>query len=205
MITSYGELQTQVISWSNHNESGFTNTVQDCIKGAESWIKTEVRHPTMERRATATVSTSSRYLATPDNFLAPKRFHLQTTPLTEVEYVTPDQINYYNSSTSGKPLRYSIIGDEFVFDRIPDSAYTAEIGYYVYADLSASQTSNDILARYPQLYLYGALAEVYAFMKDSKRQMEYSALRDRLIQKINSEAKNQRYGSSIAVRGTVGI
>ena len=52
----------------------------------------------------------------------------------------------------------------------PNSATTLQINYYKsLTALSDSNASNDILTNYPELYLYGALAESAPFIMQDER------------------------------------
>ena len=52
----------------------------------------------------------------------------------------------------------------------PNSATTLQVNYYKKLDtLSDSNTTNTILTNYPELYLYGALAESAPFIMQDER------------------------------------
>jgi hypothetical protein len=57
----------------------------------------------------------------------------------------------------------------FYFWPIPDNAYTVSIVYQGrIAALSDSNTTNDILTFFPDVYLYGALANAAPFITDAR-------------------------------------
>ena len=58
--------------------------------------------------------------------------------------MTPTQMDQTKAgSTSGRPLRYTILGDNFRFAPTPDATYTATINYYkAFTPLSGSESTN---------------------------------------------------------------
>ena len=69
------------------------------------------------------------------------------------------------SSTSGRPVAYTILGDLFRFAPIPSSAYTATLNFYKTFDaLSTTNTTNFILTNHPSIYLYGSLYHAANFL-----------------------------------------
>lgn len=199
-ITSYSELQTQISNWTNFADSTFDTQRAVFIELAEAKIKDDVRFLAMERRAEATLSTTTKYLALPTNFIEGISFQLETTPLVTLEYMSPNQINRVNNSSSGQPKFYSVVGDEFLFNKIPDSAYTAELAYYIFAPLSDSNTSNDVLEKYPSLYLNLSLAEAYRYLKDEQRANYYDGLGQAQIDQIRDAARRKHLMAPVNVR-----
>ena len=71
---------------------------------------------------------------------------------------------------SGKPTYFTIVGTNILLGVAPNSATTLQINYYKsLTALSDSNASNDILTNYPELYLYGALAESAPFIMQDER------------------------------------
>lgn len=170
-ITTYSELQTAIQNWLD--DMSISAYATDFITLGESRIKRDLRVRQMETRTTDTLSEASRYLSLPAGFVANQRLHLQTTPIHELKYVSKDQITQYFQSAAGKPNFYTIIGTQFEFNRIPDSAYTIEIGHYKLTSLSDSDTTNEIFPEFADLYLYASLAEAAEFnMSDENRVWE---------------------------------
>ena len=65
----------------------------------------------------------------------------------------------------------------------PDSATTLQINYYKkLTALSDTNTTNDILTNYPELYLYASLAESSPFlMQDERLQVWAGLFKDALL------------------------
>ena len=72
-------------------------------------------------------------------------------------------------SRSGRPRSYTIESDDetetFRFGPSPDTSYTGYLSYYkAISALSASNTSNWMLANHPAVYLYGSLYHASNFL-----------------------------------------
>lgn len=164
-ITTYSQLLTAVSEWLDDNQ--YTANASDFITLAENRMRRELRLFDMEARATASCSTSSHFLALPTGFCAFRRMQLNTTPISNLEYVSQDQMELFRQSASGQPKRYTITAGQIEFDRTPDSAYTAEMNYYKLTDLIVtSQETNEIFPEFADLYLYCALSEGATFLQE---------------------------------------
>ena len=72
---------------------------------------------------------------------------------------------------------YTVLGKEFRLGPKPDTAYTLEILYHERIQkLSDSNTTNDVLTNYPELYLYGALIEAEPFLQNDQRVQTWLSL-----------------------------
>jgi hypothetical protein len=106
----------------------------------------------------------------------------------------------YISQDSGIPGVYTITS-QLEFDRSPDSAYTIEYQYYaILTALSATNTTNAVLTRFPNIYLYGALWALYLWaLQEDKAEYYYGKFRQ-AIQTANREDSKGRHGPAPAMR-----
>lgn len=158
----------------------------------------------METRVQADVS--SEYMALPDDFLAMRNFQLNTSPRTRLEYATPEYLDakYPDSTATGQPKFYTLVGGEIQLAPVPGGTYTAEMDYYAKLDI-ASDTTNWVLTNAPRAYFYGAMAEAYRFMKDDKRAVQYDALQEIAIQDIEkADDKDQYPDFGLQMRADIG-
>ena len=201
-ITSYSTLQTTVGDWLNRSD--LTTVIPDFITLAEAQFNRTLRHRKMVERATATLDTE--YSAMPADWLESIRYQINTNPITVMEFVSPDQAAMLKGaySTSGKPIFYSQIGQQFQVIPAPDSgsAYTGELTYYASIPaLSAGNTSNWLLADSPDIYLYGALLQSAPYLQDDQRLNIWAAIYQRLIDDLKvSDERSRMATSSLRMR-----
>jgi hypothetical protein len=146
----------------------------------------------MESRVQASVS--SEYVAIPSDFLAMRNFQLNTSPRTRLQYVTPEHMDsiYPDSSASGTPAVYTLVGGEIQLAPVPETTYTVEMDYYAKLDI-ATDSTNWVLTNAPRLYYYGALLEAAPYLKDDKRVSLWSQLLENAINEVERADKSDRF------------
>jgi hypothetical protein len=194
-LTTYLGLKDSIEAWSHRND--VASRLDDFIDLAESEMLKWIRIRDMETRATAV--TSGRYLSLPSDFLEMRRLRMISgAQYFEVLSSTPEGM--YITQDSGMPKLFTVTS-QVEFDRTPDSAYTVEMQYYGKPTaLSASNTSNSILTKYPNIYLFGSLWALYLWaLQEDKAEYYYGKLMQ-AIQTANREDKKGRHGPAPAMR-----
>lgn len=197
-LDDYDGLKTAVSDWLDRDD--LSAQVDNFIDLAEARHKSEVRIREMVTRASITVN--ARQVSVPDGFLevVPGGFRLLTTPVTQLEYVNLTEMNRRRSESTGKPSLFTVHA-QFEFDKGPDESYSGEIVYYQSVTaLSDENTSNDILTRAPDLYLYGALLATAPFLGNDERIPVWQGLYDRALAHHNLSARKERTGGPAVAR-----
>jgi hypothetical protein len=194
-LTTYAGLKDALQSFSHRND--VASRLDDFIDMAESEMNRWVRIRDMETRVTAT--TSGRYLALPASFLEMRRVKLISgAQYFDMLYATPEGMHI--SQDSGIPGVYTITS-QLEFDREPDSAYTVEFQYYAAPTaLSSTNTTNSILTRFPNIYLFGSLWGLYMWsLQEDKSDYYYQKLISE-IKSANRQDSKGRHGPAPAMR-----
>ena len=174
-LTTYAELKTSVGDWLNRSD--LTTAIPDFISLAEAQIERNLRTRQMIVRATASITTE--YSAVPDNFLEVKSFKLDTNPVTPLQFETIDSMDTLAVTyrTATKPIFFTVVGEQFRYLPVPDTAYTGELIYYAkLSKLSTSNTTNWLLTAAPDVYLYGALMQAAPYLQDDARIATWASL-----------------------------
>lgn len=193
-LTTYDGLIKEIVDWSHRGDLG--TKLADFISLAENAMYSNEVSP-LKVRSMSTISTATttgQYIALPDNFEVARSARLVTGDSGgELRYQSPEQMQ--KQSSTGRPLFFTVIGDELQFDRVPDSEYTIEIQYYRKAlPITAANQTNEILTNHPSIYLYGALAQVFAYAQDDQQAIKYGQLFLSAIKGANKADKKGRYG-----------
>ncbi|MCA3171317.1 MAG: hypothetical protein ING20_11290 [Burkholderiales bacterium] len=194
-LTTYLGLKDSIEAWSHRND--VASRLDDFIDLAESEMLKWIRIRDMETRATAV--TSGRYLSLPSDFLEMRRLRMISgAQYFEVLSSTPEGM--YITQDSGMPKLFTVTS-QVEFDRTPDSAYIVEMQYYGKPTaLSATNTTNSILTKYPNIYLFGSLWALYLWaLQEDKAEYYYGKLMQ-AIQTANREDKKGRHGPAPAMR-----
>lgn len=194
-ITSYSTLKSAIADWLLRDD--LTAVIPSFISLAEAKFNRRIRDYRMVKRVTFTID--AEYKDVPADWLQTVRFHLNTTPITTLEYVTPDQASEERIRlvSSGQTRFFSVIGEQFQFVPAPDSAGTGELTYYgKIPALSDAAPSNWLLEYAPDAYLYGALMEAAPYLDDTDKMNVWGGLLEQSLQAIRVEGERAAIGSS---------
>ena len=194
-IATYTDLQTSIANFLARSD--LTAQIPDFITLAEGRMSRELETRSQEKRSTASLTAGNEYIFLPNDMREIREVKLNTSPLTVLKYYSPVALDeQYASNGQGKPQGFSIVGLEMKLRPIPDSSYTAEIIYVGgVAPLTAAAPTNNILIRSPDAYLYGALAEAYAYLLDETRAAQYMARFDKAMEEIKVDEQRAHYGT----------
>lgn len=189
-LDSYANLKQAIQNFSHRDD--VSSVIDDFIDLAENRIDNGLRLRSNELRSTATAPTSDRFLALPDRFLEMRRLSLINGSNTyDIEYRAPEALKL---ESAGIP-KFFTITSQIEFDRTPSSGYTIEMAYYARLNpLSDSNTSNNVLTDYPNLYLYGALVELHQWARDESASAYYLSIFNTELELANSQELRGRYG-----------
>jgi len=192
-LDTYANLKQAIERFSHRTD--ISDVIDDFIDLAESRIDTRLQLRTNEERATA--SMSGRFLALPDGFLQMRRLTITGSPNYEIHYRAPESMPILST---GRPKYYTITS-QIEFDRVPDSAYPLEMSYYkVLVPLTSSNTTNDVLTNYPDLYLYGSLAELHRWARDEQTALYYDGIFEKKLIDAQKQERRGRYGAAPAMK-----
>ena len=205
-INSYSTLQTAVANWLDRDD--LAARIPEFISLCEARFNRTLRLRAMETLDTTvpTVGGTST-IALPTGYVQMRDFHLTTSPLTQLQYLSPEMMIRLNAgSQSGKPLTYTIIADTIRLGPTPDSAYTTSMLYYKTFDaLSAIAPTNWVITNAPDVYLYGTLLEAEPFlMNDARTQLWAQALKESINTLQEQDNKDRHSGSVLRVMNTGG-
>lgn len=192
-INTFALLKQAIENWSHRTD--ISDVIDNCIELAENEIDKRLMLRNNELRATVTMSTTDRFLALPARFLKMRRLSLINGSLNyEIAFRAPEQMTIQDAA--GRPKFYTV-GSQLEFDRTADSAYTLEMQYFSrIVPLSTSNTSNDTLTDYPDLYLWGSLLQLALWEKDNEQAVLYQQKFDLAIEQANKQERKGRYGTA---------
>lgn len=184
-ISTYSDLQTSLANWLHRSD--LTALIPDFIALAEAKLSGDLQARSMEVRTTLTTTAGNAYVTLPTDMLEMHRLTVQSDPVYVLSYRSPDELQQdYPYTTTGKPAVFAILGSEMQLAPIPDSAYTLELTYkQKIPALSNSNTSNWLLAQWPNAYLYGALCAAQPYIANDQRLQTFQALYQEAVDGIN--------------------
>lgn len=161
------------------------------ITQAEQRIYNTVQFPSLRKNVTGTVTANNRYLACPDDFLAPYSMAVIENfgdPTETYTYLLNKDVNFMRESfpsplATGLPAYYALFGPRsnsstelsFILGPTPDDDYTMELHYFFYPESITTTTSGTTWLgdNIDSVLLYGSLVEGYTFMKGEPEIIAY--------------------------------
>ena len=153
---------------------------------------------------------TAEYTALPADFLDGLTLKLTgTNPITPLQSETLNSLDTLQNTTylsSGKPLFFAIVGENFRVLPTPDSTYAYELVYYAdLAKLSVSNTTNWLLTQAPDIYLYGALLQAAPYLQNDERIPVWVALYTKGIDDLRlADDRSTQTGTMLARARTLG-
>lgn len=196
-LSTFADLQSAVSSWLKRAD--LANYTADLITLGETWIYRHARTRDME--ASLSVVIGSGVAALPSDFIALKNARISGNPDTPLNIRPAEWIydSYPLRSSTATPKYVAVEGSNLIFGPYPDAADTV-VGTY-YKTLGAlSASAHALYTNNPDLYLFAALAEAEAFVKNDARIATWMAKRDMILADVNKQAQESRYGGGLAVR-----
>ena len=219
MINTYATLQTAVANWLDRSD--LTDRIPEFIALAEARMNRPLRLAIMLNVDETTLGGAAKLVggtrdyALPSGYLQMVDFHLRTSPITTLSYLTPENMNrMWAGSQISRPLAYTIFSDnasgtptkKVRLGPSPDGDYDYSIMFYKKIDaLSAVNTTEQMLTDNPDVYLYGALLEAEPFlMNDERVQLWATAFQESLRALQEQDNKDRHSGSAMRVMNTTG-
>jgi hypothetical protein len=192
-FSNYSALQTTIASYLGRTD--LTAMIPTFITLAEARLQRELRTRPMLKSATATMTGGDNTIGLPTDFLEMRDLFTQGNPRMPVSYMSPSAFTRNARATeSGRPVDYSVIGSEMNFAPIPDGAYVLEMLYYYKPDvLSSTNASNVFLANYPDLLLYGSLAQAEPYLMNDARLATWASLYASTLELIATSDDSSEY------------
>lgn len=201
-LANYDNLFESIVKWSHRNDVDLL--IPDFIAMAENEMfgndQEVLKTRAMEVTTTQAAIADTRLNPLPSDFLYNRRVRLDigSGDNGELTYRAPEQMIIQGAS--GRP-RFFTITDQLEFDRVPDSTYTIEFTYYARpAALTVSNQTNVIITNHPEIYLYGALHQLFLYAVDEAEASKWAAKFFQAIKGANKKDKKGRFGPAPSMR-----
>lgn len=165
-ISTYDELKASVAAWLHRTD--LTSVIPDFVTMAEARLNRALNVSDMEQEDTLTATIGSALIALPTLNSSAKGLWVTTyNPRDELIYMMPEDLNV--STVNGYPTNWTIDGPFIRLDKPADIAYSLAYRYIKTFALSDSVTTNWLLTKHPDLYLYAVLQEAAPYLGQDAR------------------------------------
>lgn len=201
-LSTYSDLQNQVKSFLHRAsllDAVGADNVPDLIRLGEIFLFRKARTAEMEATLSGQIDGSGN-LAVPSDYAALKHARISGSPTYPLKMRPTRWIMeaYPLRSADGVPQFIGRDGSSFIFGPYPDSTYTV-LGVYYAKPTTIATSANSLFTANPDAYIYAALAEAEAYIKNDKRITLWIAKRDGILADMNGEADEGRYDDMAVV------
>ena len=192
-FTSYDNLKTNIADYLARQD--LTDKIPMFVSLAEKRLNRDLRLRQMLQQSTYNL-TSGYTVPTPADFLEMKDIHIDADPVVNLNFKTVSQFyRLGNSSTTGQPINYTLVSDNFVLAPRPVTSPTViNMTYYkIPKVLSDTNPSNEYLEVCPDLLLYASLVESAPFLMDDERLVTWENLYTRGLTSITKSDEQSEF------------
>jgi hypothetical protein len=185
------------------NRADLTAAIPDFTVLATAKIERDIsraRHPSAI--STTTLTANSIMTNLPADFVSVYQLML-TNAGKQFHYVSPEDVKFLfeeKATSDATDKYYTIIGNKLRILPAPSASETVSLDLYYYARLAALNTTNTtnwVLTRYPDLYLYGALSHSAPYLKNDERIALWDGIYSRILSEIEVEADRANRPQSV--------
>ena len=211
-ITNYTELQAALSTWMGRDVSSYAPDLillgeQRIFFGSEdpTFPSDPLRIRAMENFTDPTTFTTSAgsERALPTGFLGltkNRTLYLNTDPIKPLEHASDDQISALQRQGNGEPIAYTVRGESLRFGPAPDAAYGVVMGYYKRFDPLATTATNWLLTNAPGVYLYAALLEAQALIRNDARLPVWASMYTAAVRAVQKADDMDRWSGRLTMR-----
>lgn len=197
-ITNYTTLQSTIADYLNRAD--LTAQIPTFIQLAEADFNTRIRTREMIVRAEA--QSSNEFVQLPADWLEAINLHI-IDGAQPLRFVTLDEADYINKQQIFTNVAaYSLMNGAIELIPAPGADIDIEMIYYgKITPLSAEVSTNWLLTKAPDVYLYGSLMHAQPFLMDDQRMPIFASLYNSRIEALNEESmKSTHSGSPLVAR-----
>lgn len=186
-FTNYTELKAAVAGWLHRD---LTAQIPDFIALAETSINRIAQVRAMENEVPLALAAGARAIPLPAGFMSPLAVWLGATHRHELSATTPEQLPV--STAQGCPGYWTIDGANLAFNCPADVVYPVVLRQRGGFALSDDVPTNALLAKYPDLYLYGALLQAAPWLRDNNSLPLWQTLYRQAAKEVNATESRSR-------------
>jgi len=198
-ITNYSTLKSTIADYLNRAD--LTSQIETFIQFAEADLNTRLRCREQIVRAEAT--SSAEYVQLPADWLEAINLHI-VGGQQPLRYVTLDEADIINKEQIyTAPHFYSLMNG--AIEIIPEPADDIDIEMIYYAKIPALtdvNTTNWLLTKAPDVYLYGALTHAAPFLMDDQRIAVFAQIYLARVQALQDESQKSLHSGSPLIART---
>jgi len=201
-ITNYATLQSAIADYLNRAD--LTSQIQTFIQFCEADLNTRLRSREMIVNATAT--SDGQFVSLPSDWLEAINMMI-VGGQSPLRYITPDEADVINKAQTYTSTRFYSMTTGII-ELVPPAVDEITIDMVYYGKipaLSDANTTNWLLTKAPDVYLYGALTHAAPFLMDDQRMPVFSQIYLARVQSLQDESQKALHSGSPLIARPRGV
>lgn len=201
-MTAYSDLQSRVTDWLNRTDITSAQ-IDTFIQLAEARFNRRIIVP--DREAVATITTSTETGTLPTDFWGIRAIYSTSTSYPTLTQMSLVQLRRtYTGATAGQPRHYTVKAGTIILGPAPSASTSFTLDYFqTIPALTASNTSNWLIASHPDIYLAGTLTEAYILLRDEEAASLWDSRTEAKIAELENAGRRKYNGAApLAAQGT---
>ena len=201
-ITNYATLQSAIADYLNRAD--LTSQIQTFIQFCEADLNTRLRSREMIVNATAT--SDGQFVALPPDWLEAINMMI-VGGQSPLRYITPDEADTIIKAQTYTSTRFYSMTTGII-ELVPPAVDDITIDMVYYGKipaLSDANTTNWLLTKAPDVYLYGALTHAAPFLMDDQRMAVFSQIYLARVQSLQDESQKALHSGSPLIARPRGV
>jgi hypothetical protein len=201
-ITNYATLQSAIADYLNRAD--LTAQIQTFIQFAEADLNTRLRSREMIVNATAT--SDGQFVSLPPDWLEAINMMI-VGGQSPLRYITPDEADTIIKAQTFTSTRFYSMTTGII-ELVPPAVDDITIDMVYYGKipaLSNANTTNWLLTKAPDVYLYGALTHAAPFLMDDQRMPVFSQIYLARVQSLQDESQKALHSGSPLISRPRGV
>ena len=209
-LSTFGDLQTTIGTWLNRTDLSDAITT-DLIALAEARLKRDKR---LRQIVSLSISPSADDHTLPSDFVELVSLYYDgSSYFGPIRIVDADQLGELKAyhGTTGTPVAAAVVPTEGApalrFAPVPSSATAMKLQYVRSLDPidDTTNTSNALLERHPDIYLFACLVEAEGFLVEDERIGMWEARLDKALNEYYADVKRREFGGHLVARPSQSI
>lgn len=191
-ISTYTDLKTEVADFSHRSDLA-SKMDTFCIL-AEAVINKDLR--TLDMETILSVTFNDAFYDLPDDYMELRAIQIDDSGYrVPIKSYTPQQLDRFFSEDTGNARGFCVHGGQIELRPAPTATATVngEISYYKRVSTLTTNATNDILTKFPMIYLSAMMVMVAKYLQDKDEEASWIDVYNSQIKQANKSAQGGRY------------
>ena len=201
----YDKIKTVAYAYADRSDVATTDRYDDFLRIVEAKVNRVLKTLKMTNRATLPTQEGKNYYGLPSDFEGIRDLQINDpegeSAVVTLQYLTPEQLNEEaNSIYKSDQTFYSIITNQLHIYPARQDNIIEMVYYKKVPQINDTTTTNWLSDENPDVYVFGVLVEIFAFVKDPESSMLWSSRYEQALGEIKNNDLDIRWNNGTPLR-----